>query len=81
VTQIPLKLAYAITIHKSQGMSIDALEIDCNGIFANNQFYVAMSRATNHHNLKILNFKPNMIRSDFKTINFYKNLENKTIFS
>ncbi|MCR1809796.1 ATP-dependent RecD-like DNA helicase [Sulfurospirillum sp. hDNRA2] len=43
--QFPLKLAYAITIHKSQGMSIDSLVCNINNIFEKSQFYVAISRA------------------------------------
>ncbi len=43
--QFPLKLAYAITIHKSQGMSIDSLVCNIDNIFEKSQFYVAISRA------------------------------------
>lgn len=46
LNQFPLQLAYAITIHKSQGMSIQDLIIDTSEIFAPSQFYVALSRAT-----------------------------------
>ena len=45
IEQFPLKLAYAITIHKSQGMSIDSLVCNINNIFEKSQFYVAISRA------------------------------------
>lgn len=45
--QFPLKLAYAITIHKSQGMSIDSLVCNIDNIFEKSQFYVAISRARN----------------------------------
>lgn len=45
--QYPIKLAYAITIHKSQGMSIDELYVDLTYIFAPGQAYVALSRAKN----------------------------------
>ncbi len=51
--QFPLKLAYAITIHKSQGMSIDALVCNINHIFEKSQFYVAISRARDPKNLLI----------------------------
>jgi len=51
--QFPLKLAYAVTIHKSQGMSIDNLVCNVDNIFAPSQFYVAISRATDPINLKI----------------------------
>lgn len=43
--QYPLRLAYAITIHKSQGMSLDDYICDVNDIFAPGQLYVALSRA------------------------------------
>jgi ATP-dependent exoDNAse (exonuclease V) alpha subunit len=43
VYQFPIKLAFAITIHKSQGMSIEDLIIETNEIFAPSQFYVALS--------------------------------------
>ena len=43
--QYPLRLAYAITIHKSQGMSLDDYICDINDIFASGQLYVALSRA------------------------------------
>jgi ATP-dependent exoDNAse (exonuclease V) alpha subunit len=52
--QFPIKLAYAITIHKSQGMSIENLIIQTNEIFAPSQFYVALSRSSNPLTLILL---------------------------
>lgn len=49
--QFPVTLAFAITIHKSQGMSIRDLVIDTTEIFAPSQFYVALSRAVSPHTL------------------------------
>ena len=54
VYQFPIKLAFAITIHKSQGMSIEDLIIDTNEIFAPSQFYVALSRSSNPKNLNLI---------------------------
>lgn len=51
--QFPLKLAYAITIHKSQGMSIDSLVCNIDNIFEKSQFYVAISRAKDPKKLLI----------------------------
>jgi ATP-dependent exoDNAse (exonuclease V) alpha subunit len=53
ISQYPLKLAYAITIHKSQGMSLDSLVCNLDYLFAPNQLYVAISRATDPKSLKI----------------------------
>ncbi|ELH7553723.1 helicase, partial [Campylobacter upsaliensis] len=66
VVQYPIKLAYAITIHKSQGMSIEKLVCDIDHIFENGQLYVALSRATNPQSLKILYSKNWDFRSYFE---------------
>ena len=54
VYQFPVKLAFAITIHKSQGMSIEDLIIETNEIFAPSQFYVALSRSSNPLRLNLI---------------------------
>ncbi len=54
IYQYPIKLGFAITIHKSQGMSIEDLVIETNEIFAPSQFYVALSRSSNPQNLILI---------------------------
>ncbi|MDD5157334.1 AAA family ATPase [Sulfurimonas sp.] len=54
VYQFPIKLAFAITIHKSQGMSIEDLIVETNEIFAPSQFYVAISRSSNPKRLTLI---------------------------
>ena len=54
--QIPLKLAFCLTIHKSQGMTIDMLDIDLKDCFENAQAYVALSRAKSLKYIKVRNF-------------------------
>lgn len=74
--QIPLKLGYAISIHKSQSMSIDKLEIDFGRAFESGQIYVGLSRATSLESLSIKNLNPNQITINSKCLEFDNLIKN-----
>ncbi len=76
ITQIPLKICYAITIHKSQGLTLDYAEIDLNDIFEYGQAYTAISRIKKLDGLTITRkFNFNSIVANPKAIEYYKNIE------
>ena len=62
-SQLPLKLAWAVTVHKAQGASLDLVVVDLNGAFTTGQHYVALSRATSEEGLQVVNFKPSKLRA------------------
>lgn len=75
VKQVPLILAWAITIHKSQGASLDLAEIDIgNGIFECGQTYVALSRITDLNGLYLNSFNPAKIMINKKVIDYYSRI-------
>ena len=83
LSQFPLKLAYAVTIHKSQGMSIDNLVCNVDNIFAPSQFYVAISRAINPKHLRLdfnrgdlTSYLQRMIKVDRRVVEYYGQLGN-----
>jgi hypothetical protein len=76
VSYIPLKLAYALSIHKSQGMTLDAIEIDIGSkIFAAGQAYTALSRAKNLNSVKVKSISKTSFIINNDVLEFYKKIE------
>ena len=75
VKQIPLIHSWAMTIHKSQGLTIDNVELDIgNNIFEYGQTYVALSRIKNFDGLYLLNFDYTKIKFNEKVKIFYRRI-------
>ena len=75
--QFPLNLSWAMTIHKSQGATIDLLDVDLAGCWLPGQAYVALSRAKDMSNLKVRNFRTGLVITNPKVKEFYKSLSKK----
>lgn len=75
--QFPIKLAWAITIHKSQGATIEKLHIDFSNMFAEAQMYVALSRARTLEKLTISNLRNAKILVNKTAKEFYSNSNKK----
>lgn len=75
-TQIPLILAYALTIHKSQGATLDSLRTSIDEtIFSPNMAYVALSRCRNLSSLYLDSYDPEYIYVDPEVIEYEKNIQ------
>ena len=76
-TQIPLRLAYATTIHKSQGMSLDYVDVKLgNGCFAHGQLYTALSRARSLAGLHLeRKISVDDLILDDRIVDFYKSID------
>lgn len=73
--QIPLRLAYALTIHKAQGATLDCVCIDIGRTtFAEGQAYVALSRVRDLESLYVLDFDPAAFMANEKVLAYYDTL-------
>lgn len=77
IEQYPLRLAWAFTIHKSQGITLDIAEMDIgSSIFEFGQTYVALSRVKSLEGLYLSQFNPKKIRTNPTVIEFYEQIKN-----
>ncbi|XP_043480686.1 ATP-dependent DNA helicase PIF1 [Leptopilina heterotoma] len=75
--QIPCKLAWAFSIHKSQGLTLDCVEMSLTRVFDAGQAYVALSRAQSLETLRVLNFDPKQVWANPIVLEFYKNFRRR----
>jgi ATP-dependent DNA helicase PIF1 len=70
---MPLKLGWALTIHSSQGMTLDAIEVDLGeNIFAYGQAYTGLSRVRNFNSVKVINLKKRCFKTSTDVVKFFK---------
>ena len=72
--QVPLILAWALSIHKAQGQTIERVKVDLGKIFEKGQAYVALSRATSQEGLQITRFDPRKVMVHDRVRTFYNTL-------
>ena len=74
IDQYPLRLAWAITVHKSQGMSLDSVEVDLSKAFEPGMGYVALSRVRTLNGLKIMGFSENALKINADVLEYDRHL-------
>lgn len=72
--QVPLILAWALSIHKAQGQTLNRVKVDLGKIFEKGQAYVALSRATCQEGLQIIRFDPKKVMAHDRVRTFYDGL-------
>jgi ATP-dependent exoDNAse (exonuclease V) alpha subunit len=77
ITQVPLRLAWAITVHKSQGMTLDAAKIDLRKAFVPGMGYVALSRVRSLENLYLYGINRTALEVSGDALEIDKVLRNK----
>ena len=70
--QLPLQLAWALTIHKSQGMTLDMAKLDLGKLFSHGQAYVAMSRLRCLEGMSLISFNPKGVTANAAVVAWYK---------
>lgn len=73
-SQVPLILAWALSIHKAQGQTLQRVKVDLGRVFEKGQAYVALSRATSQAGLQVTRFEPRKVMVHPRVIEFYDNL-------
>ena len=73
-TQLPLILAWALSIHKAQGQTLERVAVNLTKIFEKGQAYVALSRATTQAGLQVIGFNKHKVMAHPRVVAFYNSL-------
>jgi len=76
--QIPLELAWALSAHAVQGMTLKSAVVNAEDMFAYGQLYVATSRVPSLQHLQVKNFVPSCLKTNFRIVRWYDALEETT---
>ena len=72
--QVPLILAWALSVHKAQGQTLPRVKVDLGKTFEKGQAYVALSRAVEKDGLQVVNFEPRKVMAHPEVAKFYAGL-------
>lgn len=72
--QLPLILAWALSIHKAQGQTLARVKVDLGKVFEKGQAYVALSRAVTQEGLQVLRFDKQKVMAHPRVVTFYQQL-------
>lgn len=73
-SQVPLALAWALTVHKCQGMTLDKVQEDISRCFATGQAYTALSRCTSLEGITLIGYTRDCIKVDARAVEWYARL-------
>ncbi len=79
ISQVPLRLAWAITVHKSQGMSLDAAELDLRNCFVPGMGYVALSRVRSLNGIRLLGLNKMALQINPDVLKFDGELQERSM--
>lgn len=81
ISQVPLRLAWAITVHKSQGMSLDAAELDLRNCFVPGMGYVALSRVRSLSGIRLLGLNQMALQINPDVLKFDIDLQDRSVLA
>ncbi|KAL4068373.1 ATP-dependent DNA helicase PIF1 [Scleroderma yunnanense] len=79
--QVPLILAWALSVHKSQGQTLERVKVDLARTFEKGQAYVALSRATSLDTLEVYSFHPSKIMVHPRVLDWHEDIEREEIMT